>query len=318
MDIDPLKIGDNLGKIVERENKRQESEHALSIRTREADLAPEQLISMSAAQDTADIQRAYAQNRIDLIRTRGSIEKDRMLAIAKERAELECLRRQSNLAAIAKKALLLLKQSEKESSMIEGIDDDWWAKYCRNAEDSSDPCLQQIWARTLKNEIERPGSVSVHTIKLINSLNKKDAELIAKFFSYVAMIRVDENKYGYPDNRYIAMGITRPKFVRAEINSSDLLLLRDIGVIVWDESMKFSGEASFELDYFDRTYRVNTPNFGYGLTDVNLTIIGVELLKICDRQPVEGLMEFMLQEFKGIGVSIAGPLPPWIPTTASP
>lgn len=73
-----------------------------------------------------------------------------------------------NIVEIAAKNLI--KDPEVSDSPV---DTDWAVKFFSIAENKSNNDMQTLFGKILSDEVKRPGSYSVRTINLINSIDKK-------------------------------------------------------------------------------------------------------------------------------------------------
>ena len=96
---------------------------------------------------------------------------------------------------------------EKKFSM------DWFVRFFEDAGNISDEQMQELWAKVLAGEIEKPGSFSLRTLDLLRSLSKSEAETLQTIASYaikignVHYISIDkelQNQYDY-SNKLLTM-----------------------------------------------------------------------------------------------------------------
>ena len=97
------------------------------------------------------------------------------------------LREQFNLEQILGKTAGMLKKKEyddsadKQSDSAEtSISEDWFNIFEKEASQKSTEDMQRRFARVLAGEIEKPGSYSIRTLKVLGELNQRCCDLIPK------------------------------------------------------------------------------------------------------------------------------------------
>jgi hypothetical protein len=91
------------------------------------------------------------------------------------------MRRQRNLEAIA----LGAANSIPDEVSQEPVAEDWTARFFSNAQDISNPELQQLWSRILAREIETPRSTSLRTLETLKNLSSQEAALFQESLDYL-------------------------------------------------------------------------------------------------------------------------------------
>lgn len=89
--------------------------------------------------------------------------------------------RQKNIDAIAG---IASKQLPDEVSDVP-VQQDWTARFFREAQDVSNEQMQQLWGRLLSGEVAKPGSYSVRTLAVVSNLSPHEA---AKFGSVCEIV----------------------------------------------------------------------------------------------------------------------------------
>lgn len=213
---------------------------------------------------------------------------------AELRGEAERLRHQQNMEAITALALPHLKEEEAKPEKVE---DDWINDFfgmCRNV---SDEGMRAVWARVLAGEFNNPGGYSRRTLRILQDFDKEDAEILAKFkglsiFMYGRYVPIVENKHDY--------------LRRFGVIWLDLSHLEDIGVGRLDAT-GVSWEAKvpiMEFRYFDKKIALdfNQPPSNYvPLGNVFWSKTGQELLSICEAEPNDDFLKYLMQTWKGLG-----------------
>ena len=86
-------------------------------------------------------------------------------------------KRTSNLYRVIEMAAESLKDREVDDHEI---DHDWTARFFADVQDVTSENMQQIWARILAGEVEKPGRTSLHTLAILKNMTQRDAELFSK------------------------------------------------------------------------------------------------------------------------------------------
>jgi hypothetical protein len=123
-------------------------------------------------------KRRMAQAKADaaIIAAEGKIRLTELQERGLLRVVLEEGRRQENIESIAQKTIPHIKDDAK----AEGIEADWLSNFFDKAKFTTNDQLQEIWARLLAEETNRPRTVSKRTIFLLSQLDRHDAELFSR------------------------------------------------------------------------------------------------------------------------------------------
>jgi hypothetical protein len=133
-------------------------------------------------------QLAKAEVEAEKIRALGKIELSSIEQRAMNRLVAEETIKQENIETITDKAVKGLKEGAKP----ENLEKDWIANFFDKCCLVSDDEMQRLWSRLLTGEANEPGTFSRRTIKLVASLDKKDAHLFTKIMSFA--VRIDDEK----------------------------------------------------------------------------------------------------------------------------
>lgn len=90
-------------------------------------------------------------------------------------------RRQKNIEAITQSAVQELPEEVDEKP----VDEDWMAHFFERCKDVSDRDMQALWARLLAGEVSKPGTYSLRTLNVVQTLDKIEAELFTKYCGFV-------------------------------------------------------------------------------------------------------------------------------------
>ncbi len=78
-----------------------------------------------------------------------------------QRIQFQEEKRQSNIVAVIGQAAQELGDREVQDHEV---DHDWTARFFNDVQDVSSEEMQQLWAKILAGEVERPGSTSLRTM----------------------------------------------------------------------------------------------------------------------------------------------------------
>lgn len=131
---------------------------------------PRQVVRMARAEAEAAKIRAQSQLEITDLQRRGL-----------ERFVHEQTEQQENIESITRQAA----EQVGEDAKPEGMERDWITNFFHHSQRVSDDEMQQLWAKVLAGEAQRPGSFAKRTVNLVASLDKKDAELFTKFCTFL-------------------------------------------------------------------------------------------------------------------------------------
>jgi hypothetical protein len=95
----------------------------------------------------------------------------------KKRIFNEEIQNQMNIDDIIDKSIIYLP----EEISNEPVDNTWTKKFFEKAKYVNDEDMQILWAKILSGELEKPGSVSLKTLQIVENMNKNEAQLFLKF-----------------------------------------------------------------------------------------------------------------------------------------
>lgn len=112
----------------------------------------------------------------------GDLELEIIREEARARLDTLELFRQRNLRAISAKMQL------PRGQRLQLQDKDWLLEFIETAKDTSDPTLQDIWAKILSEEIEQPGGCSKRTLHMVKQLSPPEARTIERVCPQVLIV----------------------------------------------------------------------------------------------------------------------------------
>lgn len=240
--------------------------------------------------------RRIAKAKADaaLVEAQSTIEITELHTRAARRWIEEEAQRQSNMEAIATKALPELK----EEADPEAIDDDWIVNFFDKCRIVSDDEMQQLWSRVLAGEGNVPGSFSRRTVNLLSDLEKSEAERFASLCGFSWTI-------GRGTEVPLVFDVEEEIYKKRGIHFNVLSHLDSIGLVRFDAIGSFvrkrlRGRAA--VFYHGRSLILEFPEDRDGQLDIGtvlLTSVGLELARICESRPVEGFWEYVQERWKG-------------------
>ena len=188
--------------------------------------------------------------------------------------------------SITENALPLLE----ERSTPEDVQDDWITNFFDKSRVVSDADMQQLWARVLAGEANKPGSFAKRTVNLLADLDKSDAELFVQLCGFGWLLSdVVPLVFDVQDEIYNKNGI----------NFNSLAHLEALGLI------QFSGVGGFRrlrlpkailVFYYGQPITLTFPKDNDNeleIGNVLLTRAGQQLARVCGSTPVSGFFEFV-------------------------
>ena len=107
----------------------------------------------------------------------GQIELD---SAVNQRIYYQLQKKQTNTASVVGKAAIKLEGKDVPDKEP---DHDWTARFFDFVEDISSEQLQDIWAKVLAGEVERPDTTSLRTLGILRDLDQNVARVFTKFCS---------------------------------------------------------------------------------------------------------------------------------------
>lgn len=143
----------------------------------------------SALIEPGRIRRVAAANaEATKVLADAEIDRERRLSDARYRLEAVELQRQKNLEDIA------LFYAQNKGPRLANDDRDWVVGFVEACKDTSDPTLQDIWAKLLAGEMEAVGSCSKRTLQMVKSLSRGEAILIKEVCRRVCVVEESDGR----------------------------------------------------------------------------------------------------------------------------
>jgi len=227
---------------------------------------------------------------------------------AMDRKEVEEIRKQQNMESILFQATNGVSENADASKM----NDDWIVNFFEQARNISDKQMQELWARLLAREANNPGSFSRRTVNLLNDLDKTDAELYEKLYSFCWC--VDDK------NIPLIFDIEADIYQNNGISLQNIHHLENIGLINTNTLADFKPtykdldnlsmidfrtlaelkptEEKVTIQYFNQSLALEIPKKSKRLKSIFWTKSGIELMSVCEGAPIDGFMEYVKDQWK--------------------
>jgi len=234
---------------------------------------------------------AKAEAKVALIQAKSEIELTDLKQRAMNRFVNEEAQRQENMESITNKAIPNLDDQSDPDQM----DNDWVTNFFDKSRIVSDEEMQDLWAKVLAREANKPGSYSKRTISFLSNMDKKDAIHFQNLCSFV---------WDLDGLQPLIFDLFTPIYNEHGINFSTLSHLADIGLIKFEHISGFSKtgfpERAVVAHYGDRPL-VLAGNLQKDdklpIGHVLLTQLGKELVSVTHSPSIEGLYEYVKKKW---------------------
>ncbi len=246
---------------------------------------------------------AEAEAEAEIITAKAQIKATQLQRRAVTRFIAEEAKKQENIESITEKAIPELA----DTSNPQGMDDDWIMNFFDKCRIVSDEDMQLLWARILSGEANSPGTFSRRTVNSLGSLDKSDAQLFIKLCSFLVLLDNEPTPFVYDTEASI--------YNDQQINYSSLAHLDDIDLVSFGSLTGYRFlklPKQITIDYFGTTLTLELKNaedneleFG----KVRLTSIGQQLFRICGAVPIDGFLDYLIEEWPKKGIIPSSPHP---------
>lgn len=233
---------------------------------------------------------------------RSRAEFDHISNRAQARADAMAARHQENLETIA---ALAIERSDRVSS-ISQPEPDWLEQFLRLAEQTSNPRMQELWARVLLLETQQPGSFSVRTLRVLADLTPYETSVLKRAKSFTAFDRkASRHKIvvGYQQRpgllSLLKAGQAQINLGRCGLGYPDLLSLMELGIIHQDliETGILPRHKGIQLSWSGKKAQLIPLASDLLLTYFKYTGVGEELCRLIVAQPNDTYLEELEQVF---------------------
>ncbi len=224
-------------------------------------------------------KKAKAEADAIIISTKAESEKTDIEIRMQDRVVNHELRRQKNIESITHAAAESLSEIDEVSK--ESVDEDWVYRFFEESQDISDAQMQSLWAKILAEEVKKPKSFSIRTLRILKDLTKKDAENFTILCSFVWGI----HDVGSSTYAPIIHNIDSEIFIKNGLHFGVLQELDALGLIHFSPIGGFfiSNNATIKASYCGKLYILNRKNkTGLNIGKVTFTNTGLQLFKIAE------------------------------------
>lgn len=243
---------------------------------------PSQIRRVAEAEADAALTLAESQIKVT------EIQKRAIVRFANEETK-----KQLNMEAITQNALPLLEDKSTPQNMA----DDWITNFFEKSRIISDKDMQQLWAKILAGEANKPGAFAKRTVNLLADFEKSDAELFTSLCGFCWMLLSQFQPLVF-DTQDEQGKIYNDK----GINLSTLSHLESLGLINLDiTSYGYKLPKKIRVFYYDRPVDLTFPEEHNKLPvgKVILTRAGQQLAPVCGSVPVTGFFEHVYDIWAG-------------------
>ncbi|RTE85656.1 MULTISPECIES: TIGR03899 family protein [Gammaproteobacteria] len=224
---------------------------------------------------------------------------------ASNRASLFSEMKQQNIEAIT--ALALEKAS---SPSLAPPETDWLMEFIELAERSSNPRMQELWAKVLVAESMAPGTFSLRTLRLLAKITPYEAAILRKAKSITVLdYRLKRSKIIIgTEARPPKWNVLQPPLKRqinlakSGLNYPDLLTLMDIGILHGEsiESGLLKVGESLKFQFNGDVLQICPMKPNSVLNYLKYTMVGEELCKLTKVEPNSRYMKSLEENLHGI------------------
>lgn len=229
---------------------------------------------------------ANAQAEANIIEARAAIEINELHKRALNRFVNEETIKQINMENITFKAINQLH----DLSEPQNLNSDWLTYFFEKARNISTIDAQNLWAKVLSSETNKPESFSKKTLSILYELNATDAINFTKLCSFYCKIN---------DDPHLFILSKKDKYFEAHGIYFDLLNhLANMQLINYEPSEHFevSVHDRFTLEYFDDKVNFNKSNNDINCGRALFTDAGRQLLNIVTPTKNDDFLQFVTND----------------------
>ena len=256
----------------------------------------------SAASSRDQLLRGFRSLGVDYRQI--GMKSDTPLDTRIEKRRLQKLRRQqNNLEHILKLAL----DYAPARSGHDDLDLDWLENFTTQAQDISNPAMQQLWSRILAAESAKPGSFSLRTLATLRQLTTREADVLRRAQGLTGLdqhhlsYKIITGYYRRP-SLFTWLTLDKPtqlNIAKVGISYPDLLTLSDLGVLYPSaiESAEMAKGQTIELQYSGRKLQLVAQRSALVLTYYKFTAQGEELLRLLPPAAPDAYLELIGEHY---------------------
>ena len=241
----------------------------------EGEAEAQRILTEGRATCTQTIAAAQSEARSKLISPQAALQGEVTIGeLIEQRVQFQEQKRQANIGSVVGQAAQELGDREVQDHEV---NHDWTARFFNDVQDVSSEEMQQLWAKVLAGEVDRPGQFSLRTLDTLHKMSIGEARLFAEASNYVAA----ERMIIYTDDMHV-MG--------NNLHFGNILKLAELGLIIWSPNLIYTAEWNST----DRDMAFHRGNLSFRglpgalnmtkLPIVRLTTVGRELLGLIEPQ----------------------------------
>ena len=195
--------------------------------TAEGEAEAQRILAEGHATSMQIIAAAQAKARSELISPGAALQGEVKIGeLIEQRVRFQEEKRQANIGSVIVQAAQELGDREVQDHEV---DHDWTARFFNNVQDVSSEEMQQLWAKVLAGEVERPGQFSLRTLDALHNMSVGEAKLFAEACNYVAA----ERMIIYTDDMHV---------MHNNMHFGNILKLAELGLIMWSPDLTYTAE----------------------------------------------------------------------------
>jgi hypothetical protein len=201
-------------------------------------------------------------------------------------------RNQRNMEAVTQLAIEHLKPDAKP----EQINDDWLVDLFEKVKKVSDADMQKLWAKVLAGEANSSGSFSkatLHTLSVLQAEDAKSFAALARFTVVLGQTAVMPAVFSHSERLYIDNGVNYGLMLHLE--SMGLVRLVTLG------EFNFTVGGDRQVSYHGWSYLLGPDVTSMDMGHVMYTLVGAQLLKLCESELVPGFSEYLVERIEKRG-----------------
>ena len=285
----------------------------------EGEAEAQRILTEGRATSMQIIAAAQQQARSKLISPQAALQGEVTIGeLVEQRVQFQEEKRQANIGSVVGQAAEELGDREVQDHEV---DHDWTARFFNDVQDVSSEEMQQLWAKILAGEVERPGSTSTRTLSILRDLDQSTAALFRTLCSACISLRPAEN--AILDARVPSLGgnAGANALQKYGLGFDNLNILNEHGLIIADYNSYYDYKVSvgillpgseqmylrFPFSYQGRPWILEptiqrSDNKELRLTGVALTRSGQELSRIVEPSPIEAYIQDLTEYFTKQGL----------------
>ena len=197
---------------------------------------------------------------------------------------------------------IALRQLPATASAVP-LDEDWTREFFNCCQDCSNEKIQLVWAKLLRDEIDRPGSFSRRTLNTLRLLTSEEAQAFVRFSCRVCHIADSPTEK-------VGLVMCDPGAPLAvapdeEVVLRDSALLTSAGLVSAEQVLCIARVGSWTLSYGNESYRLRPTERDVEITVQRLTPIGEELYPVAFSNASKSFAAKLRRYFTRLGIEVS-------------